>query len=106
MPVEIRDSVRARLTAYIAPITPETAAQKEAFEYAVAAQVDFESTQVQGIPAGAQSYSMSNDGVSVSITYAGSGAGYTEQTLSPYAWAVLKNAGLIKKGSIPVARRS
>lgn len=105
MPVDIGNSVRARLTAYIAPNQPETSAQKAAFEEAVGAQAEYESAQMQGVPAGAQSYSMSNDGVSVSVTYAGAGAGYSEQTLSPYAWALLKNAGLLRKGAIPTARR-
>lgn len=106
MAIDQYDSVEARLKAYIAPNTPRTNAQKQVFELAVEAQVEYESAQMQGIPAGAQSYSMSNDGVSVSVTYAGAGAGYSEQTLSPYAWALLKNAGLLRRGAIPTARRA
>ena len=105
MAIDNYESVQARLTAYIAPNTPVTQAQKQAFGEAVKVQAEYESAQMQGIPAGAQSYSMSNDGVSVSVTYAGAGAGYSEQTLSPYAWALLKNAGLLRKGAIPTARR-
>lgn len=105
MDIDIHESVQARLTAYIAPNAPITQAQKQAFEQAVKAQAEYESAQMQGVPAGAQSYSMSNDGVSVSVTYAGAGAGYTESTLSPYAWALLKNAGLLRRGAIPTARR-
>lgn len=106
MAIELNDSVRARLTAYIAPNTPRTDAQEQAFELAVEAQAEYESAQMQGVPVGAQSYSMSNDGVSVSVTYAGAGAAYSEQTLSPYAWALLKNAGLLRRGAIPTARRA
>lgn len=106
MAIDIYESVQARLTAYIAPNKPITQAQKRAFEQAVEAQAEYESAQVQGFPAGAQSYSMTNDGVSVSVTYAGAGAAYSEQTLSPYAWALLKNAGLLRRGAIPTARRA
>lgn len=107
MAIDIYDSVEARLKAYIAPNTPETQTQQEAFELAVEAQVDYETEAAawQTVPAGAQSYSMSNDGVSVSVTMGGSGAAYTEATLHPYAWALLKNAGLLRRGDVPTARR-
>lgn len=108
MAIDLYDSVQARLTAYIAPNTPRTKAQQEAFELAVEAQVEHEKNAAawQSVPAGASSYSMTNDGVSVSVTMAGSGAAYTESTLHPYAWALLKNAGLLRKGAIPTARRA
>lgn len=108
MAIDLYDSVEARLTAYIAPNTPRTKAQKDAFELAVEAQMEYEQSAAgwQAGPMGAQSYSMSNDGVSVSVTMAGSGAAYTEATLHPYAWALLKNAGLLRRGAIPTARRA
>lgn len=108
MAIDLYDSVEARLKAYIAPNTPRTAAQKTAFEQAVEAQMEHEKTLSGGLagPAGAQSYSMQNDGVSVSVTYAAaSGAAYTERSLHPYAWALLNNAGLLRRGAIPAARR-
>ena len=108
MAIDIEDSVRARLTAYIAPNVPRTKAQTDAFEDAVTAQIDYEEmlSASQSAPYGAQSYSVSNDGTSVSVTYAsGVSAGYSDATLHPYTWALLKNAGLLKRGAIPTARR-
>lgn len=109
MPIDIYDSVQARLTAYIAPNTPRTKAQKDAFDQAVEAQADYEKSleTAQVGPANAQSYSENNDGVSVSVSYAArAGAAYSESTLHPYVWALLKNAGLLRKGAIPTARRA
>lgn len=109
MDIDLYDSVEARLTAYIAPNVPRTKAQQDAFNEAVDAQVDYE-TQLESArigPPGAVSYSESNDGVSVSASYSsGVGSAYTESTLHPYAWALLKNAGLLRKGAIPTARRT
>lgn len=107
MAIDLYDSVEARMTAYITPNTPQTQAQQEAFDTAVEVQVEYETeaAQWQTAPAGAQSYSMSNDGVSVSVTMGSSGAAYTEATLHPYAWALLKNAGLLRRGDVPTARR-
>lgn len=108
MAIDLYDSVEARLKAYIAPNTPRTKAQKDAFELAVEAQVEYERDMAgwQMAPAGASSYSMTNDGVSVSVTMAGGGAAYTESTLHPYVWALLNNAGLLRRGAIPTARRA
>ena len=109
MAIDLYDSVEARLKAYIAPNTPRTEVQQKAFALAVEAQVEHEQTQASSQigPAGAQSYNLSNDGVSVSVTYAGAaGAAYTESTLHPYVWALLNNAGLLRKGAIPTARRA
>lgn len=109
MAIDREDSVRARLTAYIAPNTPRTKEQQRAFDDAVDAQVDYE-TELESArigPMDAESYSVSNDGVSVSATYAArAGAAYTEETLHPYVWALLKNAGLLRRGAIPTARRA
>lgn len=108
MAIDIYASVEARLTAYIAPAKPVTAAQKQAFSDAVEVQYEHETAiaEAQVGPANAESYSASNDGVSVSVTYGASeGAVYTERTLHPYAWTLLYNAGLIRRGAIPTARR-
>ena len=108
MAIDLYDSVEARLKAYIAPNTPRTKAQQEAFDLAVEAQMEHEKSLSgwQAVPAGATGYSMTNEGVSVSVTMAAGGAAYTESTLHPYAWALLKNAGLLRKGAIPTARRA
>lgn len=108
MAIDLYASVEARLTAYIAPNKPVTQEQHQAFDEAVAAQYDFEmeTSAAQLGPENAESYSASNDGVSVSVTYsARSGAAYTENTLHPYVWALLNNAGLIRRGAIPAARK-
>lgn len=108
MAIDLIESVRARLTAYIAPNKPNTEVQKQAFEIAVSAQVEYEQTagSASTMIRGADSYSVSNDGVTISVTGAGSaGAAYTEATLSPYVWALLKNVGLLRAGAIPAARR-
>lgn len=96
--------VRERLSAYIYPRTPSTPEQKEAFENAVNAQVEYETEHPQEvIPEGITS--ISNDGVSVSYTESGSrNALYTQASISPAAYAYLLNAGLVG-GAIPRARR-
>lgn len=94
--------VEERLRAYIQPREPVTPAQLAAFQLAVEAQTEYETTMGM-IPAGAQS--ISNDGVS--ITFAGvssSGDGYSSDTISPAAKAILINAGLIVR-SWPTARK-
>lgn len=98
------DYVRERLNAYIYPRAPSTPDQKEAFEYAVDAQIEYETEHPQEvIPEGITS--MSNDGVSVSYTESGRrSALYTQASISPAAYAYLLNAGLIG-GAIPRARR-
>lgn len=108
MAIDLKESVRARLAAYIAPNKPRTDSQRQAFETAVEAQAEYEreTSGIQGVVRGASGYSVSNDGVTVSVTgSAAVGAAYTESTLNPYAWAMLMNAGLLRKGAIPVARR-
>lgn len=108
MAVDIYASVEARLTAYIAPVKPVTATQKQAFVDAVNVQCEYETEMAEAHigPANAQSYSASNDGVSVSVSYGvPDGAIYTERALHPYAWTLLYNAGLIRRGAIPTARK-
>lgn len=108
MAIDLLESVKARLTAYIAPNRPISDVQKQAFDAAVEAQAEYEreTASVQQYARGAEGYSISNDGVTVSVTGSGFlGAAYTESTLHPFAWALLNNAGLLRKGAIPTARR-
>jgi len=96
--------IEERLRAYIRPRVPETTAQENALTRAIDAQAAYEdAVGMDGIPPGAQS--IANDGVS--ITFAGAtstGDGYTAETLSPTAKAILINAGLIRR-SWPTARK-
>lgn len=102
--MDLYDSVRERLAAYIYPITPETREQESAFESAIDAQAEFEkTTDLESIPGSVASYSIGNYSVTLRSNAAG-GAGYTQAALSPTAWAILFNAGLIQH-SLPIARR-
>lgn len=104
MPIDIYDSVQARLTAYIAPNTPRTKAQKEAFDNAVDAQASYEkSMQAQGAGEGIESFTLGD--FSAKLKNPAAQAQYTQDALHPYAWALLFNAGLLRKGAIPTARR-
>ena len=104
MAIDLEDSVRARLTAYIAPNTACTAAQKQAFEDAVEAQEDYENEiMAAGIPEGVASFSIGD--FSAEMKSGSASYGYTKETLSPYAWALLFNAGLLRRGSLPIVRR-
>lgn len=104
MAIDLYESVEARMTAYIAPNTPRTKAQQEAFELAVDAQVEYEKAeQSSGIPTGVDSFKLGD--FSAEMKAASASSAYTRDTLSPYAWALLHNAGLLRRGAIPVARR-
>lgn len=104
MAIDLYDSVEARLTAYIAPNTPRTKAQKDAFELAVEAQMEYEqSAALAGVPAGVSSFSLGD--FSATLSSGAASPGYTRETISPYAWALLHNAGLLRRGAIPTARR-
>lgn len=96
--------IEQRLRAYILPRRPETEAQEEALENAVAAQAEYEEAGGLGeLPGNVAS--VSNDGVSVTfLAGTASQSGYTRETLSPAAWAYLRNAGLIAY-SLPTARK-
>lgn len=96
------ESVEARLKAYIAPNAPQTSEQNDAFEQAVEAQAEYESAAGGGIPEGVQAFSIGD--FSATMAGASGGSGYTRATLSPHAWAILFNAGLIRH-AMPVARR-
>lgn len=102
MAIDIYDSVEARLTAYIAPNVPSTNAQKQAFELAVEAQAEYEK-EMSAIPAGMESFKLGD--FSAEVKSPAAYAEYTQDTLHPYAWALLYNAGLLRKVAIPTARR-
>lgn len=102
--MDLEDSVRERLKAYIYPnVVVSGSDQEAAFEDAVAAQVAFEQRSAsEDVPFGdVQSYSIGN----YSVTYRSAPTGeYTRATLSPATWAILFNAGLLVH-ALPVARR-
>lgn len=96
------EGIRARLLAYIAPRTPETDTQTEALDKAIQAQLDYEAAGFGGVAGNIAS--MSNDGVSVSFTQGSASPSYTRDTISPVAWSLLYNAGLIAY-SLPTAKK-
>lgn len=102
--MDLEDAVRERLTAYIYPNKARTLAQQDAFEEAVEAQVEYETENpMNSMLSGA--VSVSNDGMSVSYaSQGGRSAMYTQATVSPAAYAILFNAGLLRS-AIPRARR-
>ena len=93
--------IRDRLLAYLFPQKPQTEEQLAEFERAVTAQAEYESNII-GADVASNVSQMSNDGVSISF-YGGRIAQYTDDTISPNAWAILRNAGLIAY-SLPTAR--
>lgn len=98
------DYIEQRLRAYILPRRPETETQEEALENAVAAQADYEDAAgIAELPGNVAS--VKNDGVSMTFVQGGAGgSGYTRETLSPTAWAYLRNAGLIAY-DLPTAKK-
>ena len=95
------EGVRERLLAYIKPREPQNPEQEDAMDDAVEAQMAYETeTGLDGLPGNATS--VSNDGVSMTFS---SGAGvYSRETISPLAWSILRNAGLIAY-ALPTARK-
>ena len=101
---DIVSGVRERLTAYLLPRRGESAAELAAVERAVAAQVEYEQRAGLGdVPEGVKSFSIGD--FSATLGEGGQGASYTRETLSPVAWSILKNAGLIGH-AWPTARRA
>ena len=98
------DYIEARLRAYILPRRPATADQKAALTDAVEAQAEYEAAcGLWTLPGNVAS--VSNDGVSMTFTRSAAGqSGYTRETLSPAAWAILRNAGLIAY-ALPTAKK-
>ena len=97
-----RTYIEARLKAYIHPNVPQTAEQEAAFDEAVTAQLAYEADQdVASLPGSVQSLSIG----SYSVTMAEpAGGAYTQATICPAAWAILFNAGLLKR-ALPTAKR-
>lgn len=97
-----RAYIAERLRAYIHPNAADTAEREEAFERAVDAQLAYESANgVEEVPGNVRSFSVGN----YSVTLDGSAAGADGQaSLCPAAWAILFNAGLLRR-ALPVAKR-
>ena len=103
MSISAAEGVRERLLAYILPRRPATQAQQAALENAVEAQIAYEDENgVSGLPGNIAAYS--NDGVSMTFAQGRSAPTYTSDTISPVAWSILRNAGLIAY-SLPTARK-
>lgn len=97
------DHIEERLLAYIYPRKPETEDQENAFYRAVDAQAEFEADNAaNGLQGNVTSFS--NDGVSVQFAQGRTAPSYTVDTISPAAWSILRNAGLIVY-SLPTARK-
>ena len=97
------DYIEERLRAYILPRKPETSAQEEAFENAVAAQAAYEEISgIDNIPAGVTQ--IRNDGVQMTLAAGANAGAYTRDSISPAAWAYLRNAGLIAY-ALPTAKK-
>ena len=96
-------AVRERLTAYILPNVPETQAQLAAFADAVAAQMAFEAgADAAEIPPGVTGVRLGD--YALTLDGRGQGGAPGAGSLSPTAWSILKNAGLLAR-TWPTARR-
>lgn len=99
--MDLEDAVRERLTAYIHPNKARSKAQIAAFEKAVEAQAEYEKTgEVEVFPSNVQSVSIGK----YSVTMKDGQSEYTRASICPAAWAILFNAGLLRR-TLPVARR-
>ena len=96
-----RERIAERLRAYIRPNEAETEAQKAAFERAVDAQLEWEERGGEELPPGVKALSVGNYSVTMDEP---SGAACTRANISPAAWAILTNAGLLAR-AWPVAQR-
>ena len=96
--------VRERLTAYLLPRRVETEAEVAAFERAVAAQVEYEQGGGMGdVPEGVRAFAIGD--FSATLGEGRRGPAYTKDSISPVAWSILRNAGLISH-AWPTARRA
>ena len=103
MSITASEGVRQRLLAYILPRRPETAEQETAMTNAVEVQLAYENDHAYSdVPGNVSSYK--NDGLSVTFVQGRRAAIYSDDTLSPVAWSILRNAGLIVH-DWPTARR-
>ena len=101
--MSVANGVRERLLAYIAPRKPTTIAEADALERAINAQEDYEEeTGTAAIPGGVSSFSIGD--FSATVADGARYPAYTRETISPVAWSILRNAGLIAY-SLPTARR-
>lgn len=101
---DIVSDVRERLTAYLRPRRIENEAQAAAFERAVAAQAEYEQGAGLGdVPEGVRAFSIGD--FSATMGEGGRGPAYTKDSISPVAWSILRNAGLIAH-AWPTARRA
>ena len=97
-----RSLIEERLRAYIHPNAPRTDEQRQAFDAAVDAQLDWESGQdAANLPGNVKSYSIGS--YSVTLSEAAGGA-CAQASVCPGAWAILFNAGLLSR-ALPAARR-
>ena len=99
------DAMRDRIKAFIFPNVPKTEEEVEAFEKAVAYQIEHEKSirdalEVDDVnlPNGVSSFHIGN----FSMTFGDEGyknnAVLTKETICPVAYSVLLNAGLLYKG--------
>ena len=96
--------VRERLKAYLLPRRVQTEDEAAAFERAVAAQVEYEcGTGMEDMPEGVRSFAIGD--FSATLSAGGRGPAYTKDSISPVAWSILRNAGLIGY-AWPTARRA
>lgn len=98
------ESVTERLKAYIHPNVAQSEEQETAFQKAVQYQAEYEASHADALDIaqrGVQSFSSGN----YSETYFTRQSGeYAASTLCPASYAVLFNAGLLRR-DMPVARR-
>jgi len=101
--IDKEDAIAHRLRAYILPRKPVTADQVEAFDLAVEAQMDYEAESgIDGIPGAVNDFTIGD--FKATLTEDARYPAYTRQTISPVAWSILRNAGLIAY-SLPTARK-
>ncbi len=96
-----REQIEARLRAYIRPNEAKTPEEEAALAKAVDAQLAYEQSGGEGLPPGVESMTIGEYSVRAS---APTGAAYTSASLCPAAWAILTNAGLLRR-AWPVAQR-
>ena len=97
-----RERIEARLRAYIRPNEASTADELSALDRAVDAQLAYErESGAEGLPPGVESLRIGNYSVQASEP---GGAALTRSSICPAAWAILVNAGLLRR-TWPVAQR-
>lgn len=97
------EGIEHRLRAYILPRKPVTSEQIEAFDLAVEAQLAYETDSgLEDVPNAVTEFSLGD--FSATLAEDARYPAYTRQTISPVAWSILRNAGLIVY-SLPTARK-